>query len=498
MPEVLNAIFRDKDLVFVLENDIMDDTYSDDVKYNFRSFYEKAKFAISDSMKVCLFSENKSDRIRKWLTKKKRLNKGRNIANIIYKYYATKQKLEYEETDDIDDISETIKKIDVEIRNGADLNYCDRAGNTPFNYSIFVGENELIRYLLQFEFNVDHKNKHGYNSLVMAMKYDVKESICCILAERLKSPNIPDNDNVIAMVHALNFNYFKVMDVLSKKDCTEYRNWIISLCMKDQEIILCDIIKDNGVIFDTKLDEIGRTILHYAVLHKSFRIIRTILKNKYIYVDVVDNHGWSSLHYAAAKGYTQIISILTRYNADIFLKTDENFTPIDIATKFKKTDAILILNQIEIEKKEEGSHKHKLSISSLSDHDDSDNYYHPIAPKLTLSPSSSNILNLYNSDQESDDDWNKENLLIQNRNSKGSDSQSITNPSSNSENKATFKQIMMYSKPPSISKIDEDSYYEYNDQSCSSYDACSKSDSTRTRITHNSFSDQLERALIAL
>merc|ERR1712060_1029664 len=100
--------------------------------------------------------------------------------------------------------------------------------------------------------------------------------------------------------------------------------------------ILCDIVRDNNIKFSSKLDDIGRSILHYAVLHEAYQIIEICLKNNYIDPNIVDNNGWSPLHYASAKNYTEIISLLISYNADIFLKTEENYLPIDAARKFNK------------------------------------------------------------------------------------------------------------------------------------------------------------------
>ena len=498
-----------------------DDDEIDDIKYNFRSFYEKAKMAINDKMKICKYSDSKSDRISKWLSPKERLNKGKKIADIIYSFYISTQKKQSIQKNQ-EKLNQTMKYIEYEIECGADLNYCDYMGNTPFFYALIIENGELIEYLLQFEFNVDHRNKHGQNALMIAMRHKIKESICCVLAKRLKFPNIPDYNNVTSFVWALNKNYFKIMDILSKKGAMDYKNWIISSCIKDQENI-CDIIKQNGIKIDTKLDGIGRSVLHYAVLHQSLKIIGTILKNKNkigINVDIVDNNGWSCLHYAAAKGYTQIISLLIRFNANIFLKTEENFTPIYIASKFNRIDAMLLL------KKYEKDVKFKNGNYNLSISNDSNSKSSEIEPiKLSFS-STSNIPKLYDSGSGTDNDdiyddddnndldyngfWDKENqdLNIGDRVGirKGSDSNSRSNSRSNpsssskfSENNIPPKRVNW--KPQSICKIDEncgdypiigDDDIEYDAE----YDSCSKSQSDQTFIVHNSFSDQIEDALI--
>eukprot|EP01083_Nonionella_stella_P012600 35703_1 len=453
----------------------------DDIRYNFRSWYEKAKCAIRDAMIVSKYSEEPSDRIRKWLSPEQKAEKGETVANIIHSFYRSKY-VNQSESDEPIHINEAIEAIDHEMKHGADLNYTDKSGNTPFFYAIATKQNQLMNYLLKYEFDIDHRDPSGRTALVQALRYDVAESICCILAERLKYPNIPDNNNVTSFVWALNCGYFKVMDILREKGAMDYKNWIISCCMKDQEIILCDIVRDNGITFACKLDEIGRCILHYAVLYKAHRIIHVCLKNRYIHPDVIDNNGWSPLHYAAAKNYLKSISLLMKYDADIRLKTEENYQPIHIAERFNKNEATVLIKRYEMERRDR-LERYRLSIAHPL------NATNPMAAIKIISTPKSDAQQSNESDSDDvyeDDAWDKENedpnTMMECRTRGNSDSQSKTQSQSNSEN--VYKTYRAY-KVPNVSVIDEDGFVSkvLDDEDNDCYDL---SESNHTLIIHES------------
>eukprot|EP01084_Bolivina_argentea_P124361 220374_1 len=473
------------------------------IAYNFRSWYEKAKCALKEAMTISKYPNKHSDRIRKWLSPVEKLAKGRKISDIIHSYYTSNHiryrndNNESDESIEVIDIDDAISQIDLEMKSGADLNYYDKVGNTPLIYAISTKNTKLIEYLLQFDIDYDHKNGLGRTVLISALKNNISETICCILAQRTKYPNVPDNRNMTPFVWALNYGYFKVMNILSKKGCMDYKNWIISCCMEDQEIALSDILRNNGIIFSAKLDNIGRNILHYAVLHQAYNSINMCLKNRFVHADSVDNNGWSPLHYAAAKNYIKCIKLLMKYDSDIFLKTSQNLLAIDIAQQFNKIESAKLLYNYQIEAKKR-LQKIQLSISnesrlSLDDDNDqfedstgsSDNDQYDSYENEDVNWNKEN--ENWNKENENwnkeNEDWNKENEDM-NRNRGNSNSKSV--PSSNSENiyeptHNTYKNKL--SIKPNVSVINES-------------DSGSGSDSNKTRIIHDSFSDEIEQALI--
>eukprot|EP00484_Ammonia_sp_Unknown_P023626 CAMPEP_0197028952 /NCGR_PEP_ID=MMETSP1384-20130603/8519_1 /TAXON_ID=29189 /ORGANISM="Ammonia sp." /LENGTH=807 /DNA_ID=CAMNT_0042458035 /DNA_START=14 /DNA_END=2437 /DNA_ORIENTATION=+ len=503
-------------------------------EYDFRGWYEKAKCAIKEGMKLCPYavSDDKTDRIRKWLSPKQRLKRGVTVLDLVNAYYHQHGQ---KAADDMDDIYELIESIEEEMKHGADLNYADNLGNTSIFYALLIANRDLIQFLFTFEFDADHRNNLGETALVFAIKHKVSETICCTLAKRLKFPNIPDHANITPFVWALNNEYYKVMEILTDKGCMDYKSWIVSSCMKDQEIILCDIVRDNHIMFHSRLDSIGRSILHYCVLHRAYNIIRTLLNRQYINVDIADYNGWSPLHYAAAKGYTKVIALLVRFNANIFLKTEENYTPTMIAFKFKQKETVLLLQDYEHERKTQSPyHQHSLSLSKESSSGkESSSKCGPI--KISLSARTAthqprvHSVSDDNSDDNSDDedgddsasrskyaeyvqDWNKENedmnvidLSKEPQTRNHADSQSKTQSSSENQPKSA-----KYRKRAcNVSVIDECHRtkpwdYDYDDSSTETSGGYSdasetdESDSNQTRIIHRSWSDKIEQALINL
>jgi len=314
----------------------------------------------------------------------------------------------------------------------------------------------------------------------------------------MKYPNVPDQANVTPFVHALNYGYFGVMDILEAKGAMNYKNWIIASCIKDHADALSDDMISCGIAFEAKLDVIGRSILHYAVLHQSMKFIRQCLMNKHVNVNVSDCMNWCPLHYAAAKNYVQIIAILVEFGANICAKTNEGYLPINVAQKFGHCEAEYLLNRIQTERREEFGNSYHLSLTG-SGHSD-----------IVLS-------SLSNGRMDSDDDscssmdsqeWNKENEAV-NGAKRSSVSQSNTQCSvsasqtvSNSENVNYAKYGHRSYKEPNVSVIVEDGFKEKVLQSESEfygdfdeYDYANSeetsvdSQSNETRVIHPSFSD---------
>ena len=447
-----------------------------------------------------------SDRIRRWLSPQERLKRGKHIFDLIKLYYVY-QELEFDDA---------LKRIDKCMKGGADLNYADKEGNTAFLYAICTKNDELIRYFLQYEFDMDHQNNLGRNALTIALKNNIDERICCLIADRIKYPNVPDSNNVTPFVWALNCGYFKVMNILEEKGAMNHKNWVISSCIKDHDEALCAEMVTSGVSFDVKLDDIGRSILHYAVLHQSTNIIHRCLKSKYLCVDVIDAMGWSALHYAAAKNYCDIISDLVKFGANICLKTDEGYLPINVAQKFGHREAECLLNRFHTERRREFQASYKLSLTG----NDLDSQSVSGHSAIVLSPVSTN-----GDEMDSDDssaghhhqnaaEWNKENEDINTRPRGKSVSKSNTQCSvsasqtiSNSENVDRSKLNNRSYKEPNVSIIAEDGFSEKVSKFCASeselygdydeYDyreSSETSESNGTRVIHPSFSDDVATA----
>ena len=429
--------------------------------------------------------------------------------------------------------------IEREMKKGADLNFSDKVGNTPFFYAISLKNEELLRHLLQYEFSMDHRNALGQTALSAALKHGIPEPVCCVMANRLKYPNIPDNANMTPFVWALNVGYFKVMDILRNKGAMDYVTWIRECCSKDQEVAVCDVIRDHGIAFSAKLDEqLGRTLLHYAVLYKAVKTVTVLLQHRYVHPDIVDENGWTALHYAAAKNYWEIAQILIGFDAAFLLKTEEEgYMPIDVARKFRSEDVVAVLEELERERRESS-----MTMAMSSNSSGSGRSGHSAvcsSPSrtntITVRPRGrSNMLSVDSStsdDTKYDDDdyrdqigWNKENQdcnAMASRNGNGrrptavdagngalskprfsaSESSSNTRSQSENVNASTSNSSSTGNKPrwkgPNVSLIVEerefvkrieDEYEDGDGRVSGHYDAYSDSEeSNQTRIIHSSF-----------
>ncbi|RNA40628.1 hypothetical protein BpHYR1_031823 [Brachionus plicatilis] len=164
-------------------------------------------------------------------------------------------------------------------------------------------------------------------------------------------------------------------------DCEKVRkmenfNLLIYLASADGNLrMLKFLIENDGDIF--KRDNLGQTILHWAVendsesivdylankypnliklkcyygytpCHKaakrgSIKIIQLLLEKDLSMLDSQDNDGNTMLHLATKSGHTQLIKYLVGKNANSDIKNEKGKRPFDIAVQNKYKDALNIL-----------------------------------------------------------------------------------------------------------------------------------------------------------
>ena len=84
----------------------------------------------------------------------------------------------------------------------------------------------------------------------------------------------------------------------------------------------------------------GRTPLHWACCYGNYNAVKTLLNNG-ADTSIIDMDGNSVLHFAAEKGFLDIIQLLVEeYNLNIYSKNFRNQTMLDIAILEEDVDIL--------------------------------------------------------------------------------------------------------------------------------------------------------------
>ena len=79
------------------------------------------------------------------------------------------------------------------------------------------------------------------------------------------------------------------------------------------------LFADIGTDIQLK-NNLGQNCLHIAAAYKHFNLCKTLIYKHNLDVHMVDNNGWTALHYAARNGSSELVSFFADMGIDIYLK----------------------------------------------------------------------------------------------------------------------------------------------------------------------------------
>lgn len=79
------------------------------------------------------------------------------------------------------------------------------------------------------------------------------------------------------------------------------------------------------------LDDNGMGLIHWAADRGNLEILKLILSQKDIDINLVDGEHQTALHYASSCGHKSCVALLLKHSADKNIKDDDENSPIDVA-----------------------------------------------------------------------------------------------------------------------------------------------------------------------
>ena len=107
----------------------------------------------------------------------------------------------------------SIKKIEKALKNGADVNYKDRRGNTPLlNVIGYRSSFKIVKLLLKYRANIEAKDKYNYTPLYKAVHYRHLKIIKLLLSKKanIYAKNKYDKTPLLKVIEDRDEKYLKL------------------------------------------------------------------------------------------------------------------------------------------------------------------------------------------------------------------------------------------------------------------------------------------------
>ncbi|XP_077302723.1 uncharacterized protein LOC143923090 [Arctopsyche grandis] len=214
-----------------------------------------------------------------------------------------------------------LKMAKLLILHGADINATEKFGCTPLHYSTEANNYKLTEMLIENGAEINALDKLGRTALHKVKK--ASEYLIEFLLNSGADVNIFDVHGRSPLYYIAKRRFVFMFDIIN-------------------------IISRFGIV---KIDRGGQTLLHFAVAHSKYKVIKDIFIIFYnIDVNVRDNGGRTPLHMAAARGNVGIVAQLVRRGADISAKDKGGKTPLEIAIDQNRIKTVELLRKAHSER----------------------------------------------------------------------------------------------------------------------------------------------------
>lgn len=256
------------------------------------------------------------------------INDGTTVADIeeIYKNYDSYLLIDKIKGSYNDDVMEYINS-------GTNINFVDRAGNTPLIYAIENQNDEIITELLKRNVDVNVVKGSGRSALILATIVN-RPKVVEQLLDLGADINYFSNTEGSALSFAARKGYEEIVDILIRRgiDLNMTRKSGLNALMEsiiEGETSISSKLIDAGTDLNM-VSESGYSALYYSMNNKREEIF-DILINKGADINITDTNGQSLLHLAIKHDRPAYVKKLLESGIDINITNNEGDTPLSYA-----------------------------------------------------------------------------------------------------------------------------------------------------------------------
>ncbi|XP_022800157.1 ankyrin repeat and protein kinase domain-containing protein 1-like [Stylophora pistillata] len=197
------------------------------------------------------------------------------------------------------------------INRGADPSLKDNDRWSSLHYAARCGDTDTIHLILTHVPDIESKTTHGVTPLMTAVCHSGVQGVKYLL-ERGANPLAKNNDGQDSLYRA-------------SSRCSDFLDLVLSHV-------------PNEISVDTK-DATGTTPLMNAAPNGYVQAVKGLIKRG-ADPSLMDNEGWSSLHFAAHCGDPHIIDLILPHVSDIGSKNADGATPLIIAVRHRNLQIV--------------------------------------------------------------------------------------------------------------------------------------------------------------
>lgn len=239
-------------------------------------------------------------------------------------------------------------KVQAAINSKADFDACDEEHNTALHLAAQRGHIEIVKVLLKHGTNCHRKNLTGATALHLAVEHGHEETVKILLANGSKI-NALDNNLNTPLIIAIQNSKIELSKLLIAKGAkldekNKDGNTALHLASAKNDIGLVGCLLAKGANINV-LDAHLNTFLIIAISKKNTEMVESLqlLVDNRDFWNKKNDSGNTALHFAAARGYSEIVEILLKAGADLNPQNKDGSTPLITAVNFKVAKVVKCL-----------------------------------------------------------------------------------------------------------------------------------------------------------
>lgn len=239
-----------------------------------------------------------------------------------------------------------LEKIDVLLRQGAEIGLKDVQGLTAINHAALSKDKELMIKILGLSIGKDLQDLQEQ----MELPYNIDNIEEILLdQQRLRHTNLQSLPPIMQAAFEGDLSTFNVQQMIAFP-FNSRKESILHYAIKGRQTELVrqiiDEMKKGGMEIN-QLDTCCNSLLHYAVASDASEIVKYLIEVG-LSLDQRNTRGETALHFAAVAGKTHLMQILVKGGASIKMLDSGGRSPLVLYAQLTKANDPLAINELQL------------------------------------------------------------------------------------------------------------------------------------------------------